>query len=268
MKPIPVGTHVCAVRQEIVAATKITGTAPVVVDAVGPTTVSEPEPVAFHASIYEYAEVEKILFIGDPSVPGGFITARYLPASAPGAPEPDWKFDVEVVDGAAESAQIVDSLLTITLNTGVSTYATVFATIGGLALIPGRFTGVLDGVGGVVASAQPRRPFRFPPADVVATLTDGGAFAIGEYACRAVGLHAECGVGSVIDVEITDADGGHPRVLLTGVSGAADWHPLDVAAADMLPNQILTVTETVTGVPAPAGTLKYITLYVVNDQRI
>lgn len=267
MNPIPVGTHVCAIRQQILGTAQLTGILPVVIDAAGPTVVSDLQPLPFHESIYEYAETEKRLIIGDPSVPGGFITARYLPESAPGHPEPDWKFDVEVVDGAAESAQIVDSLLTITLNTGVSTYATVFATIGGLPLIPGRFTGVLDGLGAGIAFAQPRRPFRSPSDDPVEA-SQGGGFRIGEYGARPIGLHAECGAGSVITVAITDSDGSHSRNLLVGVSGAANWHVLRATDACMLPNQILTVTETVLGVPAPAGTPKFVTLYVVNDQRI
>jgi len=267
MKEIPVGSHVCAIRQQIDGGKQITGILPQLIDPAGPTTVSELEPLVFHSSIYEFAEVEKRLIVGDPSVPGGFITMRYLPESSPGAPDPDWKCALEVVDGAAESVHVENGRITITLNTGVSTYASIFATAGADPFITGNFTGVLDGLGGVLAVAQPLRSFRAPPINVVEA-SDGGRFRVGEYPARIVGVHAECGAGSVITVSFADEDGSHSHALLTGVSGAADWHGLFATGAVMLPNQIFTVVETVSGVPAPAGTPKYLTLYVVNDARI
>ena len=42
MKEIPVGSHVCAIRQQIDGGKQITGILPQLIDPAGPTTVSEP----------------------------------------------------------------------------------------------------------------------------------------------------------------------------------------------------------------------------------
>jgi len=264
MKTIPIGTSPAGVRQEILLASQVGGTLPVRTIA-GPIIYAEPEPLSYSGGIYEYGEVRKYLVLGDPAVPGGFITLRYLPQSIVTGPADDWKCSIIVLDGAAEGVEVRNAQVIITLNTGVSTYASVYATLVGDALFASKIIAILDGAGGVAAIAQTEQTF-YNPSDTPVVLSDGGLFRFGELYPELMAIHLELGAASVVTISVTDADGvSHPRNLNTGVSGAADYYVYPAATVPILPNQCVVITETVNGVPVLIN--KFITLYAVTGRR-
>jgi hypothetical protein len=266
MKTIPIGTSPAGVRQAIVKATQIGGVLPERTVA-GPILYAEPEPAYYHNGLYEYSEVKKYLVLGDPATPGGFITLRYQPSSVATSPEADWKCSVVIVDGAAESVDVRNHEIIITLDTGTSTYASVYATIIADANFAGKIIAILDGAGAVLAAAQVVQSFVDPTITPV-VLTDGGLFRFGgEKYIELLGIHLELGVASVVDITVTDTDGvSHPRTINAGVSGADDYYTYSVVAPiPILPGQCVIIKESVTGVPVPAN--KCITLYAVTAQK-
>lgn len=265
MKTVPFGINPAGIRQLITRTVQVTGIVPVRISA-GPITYAEPEPAHFQAGLYQYCEVRPYLILGDPTVPGGFITLRYLPQSVLTGPADDWKCTVAMVAGTAESVAIQNGQIVVTLNTGVSTYASVYATLIANAYFAANIVAVLDGAGGIAATAQAVQSFVMP-ADTPVEITNGGLFRFGENYVELLGIHVELGVGSVITISVTDSDGvSHPRVLNTGVTGVAAYYPYPaLAPIVVLPNQCVTVVETVNGVPVALP--KCITLYGVTAQK-
>lgn len=108
------------------------------------------------------------------------------------------------------------------------------------------------------------------PRDTTATVAlDGGVFVFGEsareaYSVRITEIHVVCGVGSVVDVYITDADGSFPRKILDAVSGNGVRHLPSMAY--VLAGQKLRVLETVSGVPAVGN--KTVTVYAQQEGRV
>lgn len=81
-------------------------------------------------------------------------------------------------------------------------------------------------------------------------------------------LHLELGVASVVDVTLTDADGTHPRKLLSAQSGVSDTYNFSRnEEIYLLPGQKLLVNETILGTP-PLGADKFATLYVAQSRRM
>lgn len=265
MKTVPIGTSPAGIRQEIDNKTKISGVIPILISA-GPITYAEPEPVHYNGGLYEYGEVRKYLILGDPAVPGGFITLRYLPQSIVAGPADDWKCSVVIVDGTVESVDVRNGQIIITLDTGTSTYATVHATLLADAMFASLIVATLDGAGGIVAIAQPEQIF-YNPAGTPVLLDGGGLFRFGEVYVDLIGIHLELGVGSVVDITVTDADGvSHPRTIGAAVSGVADYYTYPFTApVPILPNQCVIIKESIIGVPIPAS--KFITLYAVTAQK-
>jgi hypothetical protein len=255
MIDIPIGNYASAIRQRLVTGVQVTGVLPLLEDG-GGAPLTELQPTQFHNGIYEYAEDRNRMILGDPAVPGGFLILRLQDDV-----DNDRKVTVEVVDGAAAAVALVDGAYTITLNTGVTDYAALKVLLDADAVFARDFSVEVDGAGAVLATAQAAQGLTIPPTDIPEA-SDGGLFRAGDSHIAPVELHLECGAGSTVTVSIVDEDGTHARTLLTGVSGDAIVHPLtDVF---MLPQQRLRVVETAKGVPAPAGTPKYLTLYAVK----
>lgn len=265
MKIIPVGTSPCGVRQLIYWKTQITGILPEL-RAAGPIVFAELEPLFYADGLYQYGEIRKYLVLGDPAVPGGFITVRYLLSSIAGAPEDDWKCSLVVEDGTAESVEVQNGRVVVTLDTGVSTYASVYATLIADAMFTSLFVAILDGAGGINALAQAEQSFNNPPSTSVEA-TDGGAFQFGPSYVELLGIHVELGVGSIIDITVTDPDGvSHPRLLNDTVSGEDTYYTYPITLpTPILPNQRVIVAESTIGVPV--GVPKSITLYAVTAQK-
>lgn len=108
-----------------------------------------------------------------------------------------------------------------------------------------------------------------PATGAVATAGDaGGVFDTptnGIITLREINL--ECGAGSVVDVIVTDANGDHPRKILTGVDGTIH-HTLTLTSRPIiLPNEIIIVDETTPGTTA-ALINKFVTLYMVDGRYL
>jgi len=258
MTDIPVGDYASAVRQVVDGSKQITGVAPQVQDT-GAGVLTLLQPYLYEKSIYSYGDERRRIVLGDLATPNGSVLLR-LQDAVPN----DLKVGVEVVDGAAEGVARSSDTFTITLNTGVSTYATLAVTLAADAQFASVFSVDDNNAGAVVATAQALARSVLPPVAPVEAV-DGGLFVFGPTHASPLEVHLECGAGSVVTISIVDADGtSHPRELLTGVSGDGVRHAL--ADVYMLPEQCLIVEETASGVPAPVGTPKYMTVYVVKPR--
>ncbi|RLC86831.1 MAG: hypothetical protein DRJ03_07690 [Chloroflexi bacterium] len=104
---------------------------------------------------------------------------------------------------------------------------------------------------------------------IVAPGDAGGEFAFGlNEAVLVLEIHLELGASSVVDVTTTDADGTHPRKLLSAQSGVADTYVFSRnKEVYLLPGQKIQIKETAAGTPA-GGADKFATIYVAKSRRL
>lgn len=248
-----VGNVVTPVRQTIDKANQVTGVVPVIA---GPPQIDPLDGALYDGDKYLYADIQAECLIGDPSDVNSQIVLKAIDQNTDAK-----RVRVRVIDDTAVSVEIVGNEIRIRINTGTTNYTNIQTALLANADLPTYFAVVKPGTGAGIATAQEGLNFVEPPL-VQAVLDNGGIFrfAPSNRGLCLSSIGVVCGGGSTIDAYIQDIGGANPRKILSGVSGVADDHKIDIP---LLTSEEVLVEETVSGAPLVNKT---VTLYLVKDQ--
>jgi hypothetical protein len=254
-----VGSTMAGVRQVIANASSVDGVAP---EVTGPPVILPLDGAHYASNVYSYADVQPECLIGDVTDIQGHCFLKAIDRGTDAE-----KMTVCVLEALAASVEVVGQQIKIYYVDSVTVYSDIVTMLNAHALLSVYFQAYLPagGAGASLVTEQTGPLYFTQPAYTAAVQDKGGLFQFltSNTPVRLRYVALECGVGSTVDVKVSDALGTYTHTISTGLDGDSKTHSLDYP---ILSGELIQVIETVSGVPVLVD--KHVTLYVVKDKVV